>query len=97
MDVKRVVGIDICKIIGMLMICTLHFVGKGGVLQDNDNVISTVGYLIKSISIVGVNLYILATGYLMCKRNVKLSGIFNVVTETIFYTVTISLFVSIYL
>ncbi len=92
---ERIIGIDICKIVGMLMICTLHFVGKGGVLQSDDIVISTAGYLAKSISIVGVNLYILATGYLMCKRDVKLSRIVNVWIETLVYSVTVGIAVSI--
>lgn len=96
-NVDRIIGIDACKIIAMLMICVLHFVGKGGVLQSTDTVVSTVGYLAKSVSIIGVNLFVLCTGYLMCMHESGLRHTINVWTETLFYSMVIGFAVSVFL
>lgn len=89
---ERVIGIDICKIMGMLMICVLHYVGHGGVLSNENFIISTGGYLAKSVCIVGVNLYMLSTGYLMYKHEFKINRVVKIWTETLFYSVLIAIF-----
>lgn len=95
MKSERVIGIDVSKITAMLMICALHYVGHGGIINNDDSIISTGGYLVKSFSIVGVNLYMLATGYLMYTRAFKVNRVVKIWSETLFYSVLLGIFMSI--
>lgn len=92
---ERVMGIDVSKITAMLMICALHYVGHGGIINSEDQIISTGGYLVKSFCIVGVNLYMLATGYLMYTRAFKVNRVVKIWSETLFYSVLLGVFMSI--
>lgn len=95
MDKKRIIGIDLCKITAMLMICILHYVGHGGILTNTDIVISETGFFAKSFAVTGVNLYMLASGYLLYNRDFKVRRIVQVWSETIFYSIIIGVAISI--
>ena len=50
----------------MLMIVTLHFLGKGGVLNAPlDSTRHIFGWAIESVCIVAVNCYVLISGYFL--------------------------------
>ena len=83
---EYLVNIDIIKIISMLMICCLHYVGHGGVLASKNLLVSETGYLIKSFCIIGVNLFALTSGYLLCNKEFKLSRILVVWVQTVFWS-----------
>ena len=40
---SRVAGIDWCKVIAMLMICSLHYIGHGGVISSKNDIIALFG------------------------------------------------------
>ena len=66
MQTKRNIGIDLLKIVSMLMIVTLHMLGHGGVL-DNMPPMSRcyqVAWLIEIACYGAVNCYALASGFL---------------------------------
>ena len=84
-------GIDILKIVAMLMICMLHFVGKGGLLDSKQEFIQIIGLFFKSFSIVAVNIYVLCSGYLLGNTSFKLKRILRIWIETLTYSVIIYL------
>ena len=79
-------GISINKVCAIIMISMLHFIGHGGALASSDLAISTVGYIIKSFCIIGVNLFLLSSGYLLCNREFKRGRIISIWLETIIYS-----------
>lgn len=40
---NRIYGIDWCKVIAMLMICSLHYIGHGGVISSKNDIIASGG------------------------------------------------------
>lgn len=84
---NRIYGIDWCKVIAMLMICSLHYIGHGGVISSKNDIIASGGGAFKSFAIGAVNLYMLATGYLMYGKTFKIKRIVRIWTETFFYSV----------
>ena len=64
--VKRNSSIDLLRIIAMLMIVCLHCVGHGGVTIDGYGSKAYFwGWMISSFTSVGVNCYVLITGYFL--------------------------------
>lgn len=88
---KRNTGLDLLKILCMLMILFMHFTSRE-TLQSNYN-ISTVNYLIvrfiDSFACVAVNCYFLITGYFLVDKPLKLNKVFKIWKTVLFYTVTI--------
>lgn len=99
-DKSRLIGIDVLKIIAMFMICLLHFVGKAGLLESTDSTTRVIAYTIKSFSIVAVNVYIMATGYLSStasyEKGKNKKKILHIWLQTLFYSVVIYVVVTAY-
>ena len=74
---KRLVNLDLLKVVSMVMIVCLHYLGKGGVLGKATLSDSNfyVAWLFEILSIVGVNCFILCSGYLMTENRFRLSKI----------------------
>ena len=88
---KREAGIEILRILSMLMIVMFHFIGHGG-LAENAEPLSLsyiVCWLIKSFCFVCVNAYVLISGYFMINSKFKISRILTVWLQTFFYSVII--------
>ncbi len=88
----RNIGIELLRIISMIMIVTLHCFNVGGIL---DNVIPfSLNYYISNFIFVAVfgavNLYALTTGYLCIKSKHRYTRIVNLWIEVIFYSVLIT-------
>ena len=80
-------GIELLRIFSMLMIISLHFFshGKGG------NVIfGSFEYffqlIIRSLSYVGVNCFVLITGYFMVNKEIRVSKYINIWGQVFFYS-----------
>lgn len=88
---KRNYAMDVLRIISMLMIISLHFFTYNPALDDVA-VFSASGILIRilrSISAISVNCYILITGYFLMKSRFSLKKIFRLVAEVWIYSVFI--------
>lgn len=87
---KRNTGIDLLKIICMIMILFIHLIGREE-LQNNFNP-SESNYLIiilmKSFCCIAVNCYFLVTGYYTINRKIKFSKILKIWGTTLFYTIS---------
>lgn len=87
---------ELMRMIAMFMIVLGH--GMLALLQKSQNpfdLIDSSCWLIKSFTACGVNVFFLLTGYYVCNRSYKVSGILTLWVKTIFYSVTIYLIVSI--
>lgn len=68
MPEKRDHGLDLLRIISMLMVVTLHFYNHGGVLNTLTQGTANwyFGRLIYALSNVSVNCFVLLSGYFQC-------------------------------
>lgn len=88
---ERNVGLDLLRILAMIMIVTLHYLGKGGLIQENNS--TTINLVLiqflEALSLVAVNCYVLISGYFLTESEFKIKKILNLWLEVIFYSVTI--------
>ena len=81
---KLMVNLELLRCVAMMMVVVLHFLGKGGLLTGGDRSLSegavaldVTGYtawLLESLCIVAVNVYMLISGYFLCTGSFKLSA-----------------------
>lgn len=92
---KRNLGLDILRIISMIMILFLHYLGKGSLLGKTNN--STFYYILyyffEAISIIVVNCYVLISGYFLVNSKFKWKKVLQLWRETIFYSISIYFFI----
>lgn len=91
MQTKRNIGIDLLKIVSMLMIVTLHMLGHGGVL-DNMPPMSRcyqVAWLIEIACYGAVNCYALASGFLTARCNIR--KLMELWLQVMFYSLLITI------
>lgn len=82
---NRNIGLDALRIISMMMVLALHYLGKGGLLERNTSEIYNVIYLLlEALSIVAVNCFVLISGYFLCKSEFKLKKIFEIMGKSYF-------------
>lgn len=90
---ERNASIDLLKIISMLMVIVLHATQYGIANADiiPFSVPYYVSYVSRSFSIVAVNVFILISGYFLCKQTVTLKKIFKLWIQVELYSVGIYL------
>lgn len=85
---QRNYGIDLLKIISMLMVVTLHVLGKGNLLYNKELEIFSTKYnilwILEIASFCAVNLYALSSGYVGLKAKHKYTNIFILYLEVVF-------------
>lgn len=95
---KRMENLELLRCVAMMMVVTLHFLGKGGLLTGGDRTLSDgavaltgAGYaawLLEAFCIVAVNGYMLISGYFLCTSSFKLSRLIRLWLQVWFYSVT---------
>lgn len=91
---KRIVSIELLRIIAMMMVVTLHYLDKGGVLPLLTGEVNLNGYVawgLESFSIVAVNVYMLISGYLLVETGFKPGRLVELLCQVLFYTLLIPL------
>ena len=87
---KRDYGIDLLKVVAMLMVVMLHIMGRGGVNEACAVNTHSVRYLIEQIlyafCVPAVDCFVLATGYIMSRHVFKYSRIVKLWGEVVFYS-----------
>ncbi|MCQ2485851.1 MAG: acyltransferase [Clostridia bacterium] len=88
---NRHTGLEMLRIIAMLMIITLHFFSHGlkGAVSGDANI-----FLFRTVyafAFASVNIFFMITGYFMVNSCFKLSRIANVWIETVFYSLLIGI------
>lgn len=89
---EREYGIDLLRIVSMLMIVVLHTLGRGGIL---DNTTYGTGnyyaaWFLDIAAFCAVNCYALISGYVMVNENFKVSRIIKLWMQVLFYSIGIT-------
>lgn len=94
-ETNRNVGLDLLRIISMIMVLMLHYLGKGQITNiENVDKMSYIFYsLIESLVIVAVNCYVLISGYFLVKSEFKFKKLFKLWGEVVFYSIMVYLVV----
>lgn len=83
----RVYGVDIARIMSMLMVVFLHNLLGGGILKANDTGLSNLTYwLVENIMIVAVNIFAMISGYLLVDRKFKPTKILELWKAVFFWS-----------
>lgn len=91
--IVRNYGIDLLRIISMLMICTLHVLGHGGILQSV-NYLSLnyeIAWFLEISCYCAVNCYALISGYVGVNTNFRCSNILKLWLKVLFYSINITI------
>ena len=74
----RQLNMEILRIVAMLMIITLHYLDKGGVLKEftlKMGLNRELAWIIEALCMGSVNIYVLISGYFLSKSAFKLTRI----------------------
>lgn len=89
---RRNYGIDLLRIVSMLMVVVLHILGQGGVLKTAERL--SLGYesawFLEIICYCAVNCYALISGYVGVDAKYKYSNIAYIWLQVVFYAVGIA-------
>ncbi|MBQ7774939.1 MAG: acyltransferase [Lachnospiraceae bacterium] len=89
---KRVVSIELLRILAMMMVVMLHYLGKGellpGLLEDMPHN-GYVAWGLESLSIVAVNVYMLISGYFLVNAEFKPARLIELLCQVLFYTLLV--------
>ncbi len=89
---KRNIGLDILRIISMMMIIALHILGKGKFITNSKNTdLWQLAYIIEMFCIVAVNCYVLITGYFSIDSKFKWKKVLKIWGLVLFYSISIYL------
>lgn len=84
---ERHAGVELLRILAMLMVLTLHFLIKGKYSSSSNFFVNLESWLLVCFSVVAVNCYVLISGYFMCDKSFKLKRITNTYAQMWFYSV----------
>ena len=85
----RMIGLDILRILSMVLITFRHFIGYAG-LTDAVEALSVNGILISVLNVLcgsAVNVFVLISGYFLIDSRFKWSRVLRIWGETFFYSV----------
>lgn len=92
---EREVWPDLLKCIAMMMIVVLHFLGKGGLLEMREggatDPVFLTAWLMESLSICAVNVYMLISGYFLSESGFKLSKLISLYLRLWFFSAVLGL------
>lgn len=90
---NRNIGLDLLRIISMLMIVTLHYLAKGGFLWNTDpnTFLWYFVWFIEALCLISVNCYVLISAYFLAdSKQTKIKKVIELWLEMLFYSVGIS-------
>jgi surface polysaccharide O-acyltransferase-like enzyme len=87
----RNIGLDLLRIISMLMIVSLHYLGKGGVLWNTTEGSLSWGivWLVEAFCYTSVNCYVFISAYFLSAsdKKIKLSKVVELLVTMLFYSI----------
>ena len=89
---KRIVSIELLRILTMMMVVMLHYLGKGNLLPEVTGSMTLNGYAawgLESLSIVAVNVYMLISGYFLVESGFKPARLVELICQVLFYTILV--------
>lgn len=90
---KRNYGIDLLRIVSMLMVIVLHLLGQGGILRNTEllSMKYSVAWFLEAACYCCVNCYAIISGYVGIESTYKHKNLLTIWLQTVFYTVLITL------
>lgn len=94
MNGKRQANFELLRIAAMLMIISLHYLVKGGVVLSapfvaKENPVGVLAWLIEAFCIVAVNCYVLISGYFGVESVWKPERVVSLLCQVLFYSLLI--------
>lgn len=86
MTESRKSNFELCRIFAMFMIICHHFAIRNGFAVCEINIFSIWIRVLESAGKIGVNLFILLTGYFMVEKEMKLQKAICLILDTVFYS-----------
>lgn len=85
---KRNYGIDLCRLFLMFMVCILHTLGHGGVLDASSEMPtkSAIFWLMETFAFCAVDGFAFISGYASSGKNPKFNKLINMWFQVIFYS-----------
>ncbi|MCQ2520853.1 MAG: GtrA family protein [Lachnospiraceae bacterium] len=91
---SREPAFEILRVVAMLMVLTLHYLDKGGILKSTTETISIkerIPWFLESLCSCAVNLYVLIGSYFLVDKKFHFSRVARLWCEVIFYSVGITI------
>jgi surface polysaccharide O-acyltransferase-like enzyme len=95
---ERNYGLDLLRIISMLMVVVLHIISHGSILEKA-NILTLTGasvWFLRSLCFCAVNCYALISGYVGIKSRHKYTNIISLWLQVLFYSVIIAVADAVY-
>lgn len=96
MIIKRDSNIELYRSITMLLIIAHHFVVNSGIMDSMWNHPASINslflFMFGAWGKIGINCFVLITGYFMCKTTFKSEKILKLFTQVLFYNIVIFVF-----
>ena len=86
---SRQSNMELLRIVAMLMIITLHYLDKGNVLPDFEQMSTVnhyIAWILEAFCFVAVNLYVLISGYFLCTSRFTFRKLFLLWVQIVFYS-----------
>lgn len=86
---KRMANIEALRLLAMMMVVSLHYLGKGeilGKLTGNLTAKDHAAWILESFSIAAVDVYVLISGYFLVKAKFRAGRVISLVLQVLFYS-----------
>lgn len=86
---SRQANFEILRVVAMMMVITLHYIGKGGFINPASASIPMISmpyWILECLCIVSVNVYVLISGYFMMDSRFSLSKLAQLWCQIFFYS-----------
>ena len=90
---RREANFELLRIVAMLMIITLHYLDKGGILPKAEEAFSPAGYLawaLEALCVCSVNVYVLISAYFLADREYQPMRAVKIWRQVLFYSLAIA-------
>ena len=90
----RQTSIELLRSVAMLMVITLHYLGKSGIMipmSEKQSLGGYVAWLLEAFCIMAVNTYVLVSGYFLTESGFKLRRFILLTAQILFYSILIPL------
>ena len=93
---KRMANLELLRCTAMMMVVVLHFLGKGGLLPEltgkNMDACGVAAWVLETLSIAAVNVYMFISGYFLSGSAFKLSRLIRLYLQVWVYSAGLGLF-----
>lgn len=91
-ETMRQPNIELLRIVAMLMIITLHYLDKGGILvpfTQTQTIAQKLPWVLEAFCMVSVNVYVLISGYFLTESKFRFKKVILIWAQVLFYSYVI--------